>query len=516
MGSSLSPSSISRLYEPTECARRTWLRDVAKLDPSPEGDFEKFNKEQGIRHEARVVERLKAKGFSLVDIDGFDNKNAYDDTLAAVQAGGSVVYQGMLEATTEIDGQEVRIFGYPDFLIPDGDGWIVADAKLTRSVHKSDGKERGDKQAIFLQLRLYGWLFEQSFPGVPCSLRVYNGAGGEEAVESDGGASALLELGRVVEIRSLTEEPAELVGWSKCGPCGYKEHCWPIAEQQKALGLVVDIDKKLAPKLEAEGITSYPEVAERLDAVELAKLKSQKGDNIAGSRRILENIEALMKDEPVRRLDDDGNPVAIDPRVTESDTYVMFDLEGLPPELDEDKQVYLWGMQVFHASGEKGEFIDCLAEFGEDGDKRGWEEFLRQARALIDEHGDIHFVHWAHYEKTMIKAYIERYGDDDQGTAAKVLKLLLDLLPITRDSVALPLPSYSLKVVEQSDAVFKATGFKRTAEDVAKGDESIVAYMEAVETDDMSRREEIVDAICAYNQEDLEATWAVQKWLRSL
>jgi hypothetical protein len=43
-----------------------------------------------------------------------------------------------------------------------------------------------------------------------------------------------------------------------------------------------------------------------------------------------------------------------------------------------------------------------------------------------------------------------------------------------------------------------------------------VTYMEAVETDDMSRREEIVEALCAYNQEDLEATWAVQKWLRSL
>jgi predicted RecB family nuclease len=516
MARSLSPSSITRLYEPSECSRRTWLRDVAELEPAPEGGFEKFLKEQGIRHEARIVEKLKGDGFSVIDIDGFDNNNAYADTVAAVQAGGSVVFQAMLETVTEIDGQEVRIFGYPDFLIPDGDGWIVADAKLSRSIHKSDGKERGDKRAIFLQLRLYGWLFEQSFPGVPYSLRVYNGASGEEAVEADGGASALLELGRVVEIRSLAEEPAELVGWSKCGPCGYKEHCWPIAEEQKALGLVVDIDKKLAPKLEAEGISSYPQVAEVLDAVELAKLKSQRGDNVAGARRILENIEALMRDEPVRRIGDDGSPVAIDNRVTESDTYVMFDLEGLPPELDEDKRVYLWGMQVFHASGDKGEFIDCLAKFGDDGDEKGWEEFLRQARGLIDEHGDIYFVHWAHYENTMIKTYIERYGDDEHGTAAKVMDLLLDLLPITRESIALPLPSYSLKVIEQSDAVFKATGFKRTAADVAKGDESIAAYMEAVETDNMSRRQEIVDAICAYNQEDLEATWAVQNWLRSL
>ena len=197
----------------------------------------------------------------------------------------------------------------------------------------------------------------------------------------------------------------------------------------------------------------------------------------------------------------------------------MFDLEGVPPDLGEAEKVYMWGMQVFEedeAGERKGAFTIALAGFGEGGDEAGWRDFLAKAAAILEEHPGIRFVHWASYEKTMLRKYIERYGDDDAGTGAQVIDLLLDLYPITKKVVALPLPSYSLKVVEQSDAVFAVTGFKRTADEVAKGDDSIAAYMEAVETNDTSRRQQVIDDISAYNEEDLAATWAVLKWLRSL
>ena len=85
---------------------------------------------------------------------------------------------------------------------------------------------------------------------------------------------------------------------------------------------------------------------------------------------------------------------------------------------------------------------------------------------------------------------------------------LLDLLPITQHSIALPLPSYSLKVVE------KYVGFKRTLNEVA-GDWAMAKYVEAVETDDPKQRDEVMDQILEYNREDLEATWAVLTWLKS-
>lgn len=39
--------------------------------------------------------------------------------------------------------------------------------------------------------------------------------------------------------------------------------------------------------------------------------------------------------------------------------------------------------------------------------------------------------------------------------------------------------------------------------------------VEATETEDQKQRNELMDQILAYNREDLEATWAVLKWLRS-
>jgi hypothetical protein len=35
------------------------------------------------------------------------------------------------------------------------------------------------------------------------------------------------------------------------------------------------------------------------------------------------------------------------PLIEQGPNYVMFDLEGMPPQLDELEKIYLWGMQVF-------------------------------------------------------------------------------------------------------------------------------------------------------------------------
>lgn len=183
----------------------------------------------------------------------------------------------------------------------------------------------------------------------------------------------------------------------------------------------------------------------------------------------------------------------------------MFDLEGMPPHLDELDKVYLWGMQVFGRT--QSEFMPAVAGFGEDGDREGWSDFLAKAELLFREFGNIRFVHWHHYERTHITKYIQRFGDR-QGIAARVLENLLDLHPIALRSVLLPLPSYSLKVVE------KYVGFKRSQDEYG-GSWSMAKYIEATETRDEHLRNQLLDQILLYNKEDLAATWAVFEWLRS-
>jgi predicted RecB family nuclease len=181
----------------------------------------------------------------------------------------------------------------------------------------------------------------------------------------------------------------------------------------------------------------------------------------------------------------------------------MFDLEGLPPEMDEAEKVYLWGSQVFGA--DPGPFLPAVAGFGPDGDQDGWMTFLHNASGILDRYGDIPWVHWHSYERSHLDMYIERYGDPD-GIAARVHRNLLDLLPITRDAIALPLPSYSLKVIE------KYIRFERTQEEYG-GDWAIAKYIEACETQDDDLRQQTMGEILRYNQEDLAATWAVLQWL---
>ena len=95
----------------------------------------------------------------------------------------------------------------------------------------------------------------------------------------------------------------------------------------------------------------------------------------------------------------------------------MFDLEGMPPHLDELDKIYLWGAQVF---GENpSEFKVALSGFGADGDREGWIGFLENAKQIFETYGDIPWVHWAPYEQTYLRRYVERFGDPE-GIASRV------------------------------------------------------------------------------------------------
>jgi predicted RecB family nuclease len=102
--------------------------------------------------------------------------------------------------------------------------------------------------------------------------------------------------------------------------------------------------------------------------------------------------------------------------------------------------------------------------------------------------------------------YIERYGDMNN-IATRIKQNLFDLYPATRDSIALPLPSYSLKVIE------KYVGFERTQEEYG-GNWAMAKYIEATETEDSNLRDQIMEQVLTYNKEDLAATWAVFQWLK--
>jgi len=151
--------------------------------------------------------------------------------------------------------------------------------------------------------------------------------------------------------------------------------------------------------------------------------------------------------------------------------------------------------------------MPAVAGFGPDRDRDCWFAFLENAKKVFNTCGIVPFVHWASYEKTKLNLYISRYGDPD-GIADRVKTNLLDLLTVARNSIILPVPSFSLKVIEQY------IGFKRSQSEFG-GQWAMAMFVEATETSDESKRKQLMDEILKYNEEDLAATWAVFQWLRA-
>jgi predicted RecB family nuclease len=485
----LTASDIVSLYRPEPCSLRVYLREQGIQEAEP-GAYDQMIETLGQRHEKDHLATLGA----YEDISTVDRDLRVAKTLEAIKSRASVIYQGEFVFETTIGGVPVVVVGRPDFLILDGGGYVIRDSKLSRKVDEDHHEE------ITLQLQVYGWLFERAVGSIAKRLEVHTGTGSIVEVSYDGGTAALERLAEVLALKQMTTEPYEPLGMSKCGSCGFADHCWPRAIEQQDVSLVMDVDQGLARQLHSEGVLTAAELVAGYDATRLGELKRPWG---AKTQKVGKKAERILLNAKV--LTTKQERVLASPALPVSENFVMFDLEGLPPQLDDLEKIYLWGMQVY---GKKpGKFLGVTSGFGADSDREGWNKFLETADGIFGEYGDIPFVHWHHYERVHIEMYVKRYGDPN-GIAARVLRNLLDLLPITKASVVLPLPSYSLKVVEQY------VGFKRTQDEYG-GSWSMAQFILAIETNDVNERNARMGEIVKYNEEDLAATWAVFEWLRN-
>jgi len=486
----LSASSIYSFFRPSECGLRITLKKKG-IEEAPPGPYEQVLERLGAEHEKRHLATFP----SVVDISSGTAEERVSQTKKEVSKCSPVIYQALLRANRVIEGTESEISGVPDFLVAeDGGSYIIRDSKISRRINEKDHRE------IILQMCLYGWLYEQTFGQPPHKLQVHSGTGDIVDVPYDGGAAALETLDEILRFQLLTSEPYSPVGWSKCNSCGFYNYCWPRAQKNRDIAIVAGVDQGMTCALRGRGIETIEQLLESFTEEELADFSRPWGKK---SRRVGKDAAVILR---MARAMTSGKEIVIQtPAIPAYTNYVMFDLEGLPSQLDETEKIYLWGMQIF--SDKQGKYIAAVAGFGEEGDRQGWEDFLVKASSILSEYGDVPFVHWHHYEKDHIKKYIERFGDHES-IAERILTNLLDLLPITQESIALPLPSYSLKVVEQY------IGFKRTQYEYG-GDWAMAKYIEATEMEDEKQRAEVMNEILKYNQEDLEATWVVLQWLKS-
>ncbi len=485
----LTASDFYSYYRPAPCELRVYLREHGEEEASASPCHEVLRR-LGARHEQAHLATFP----TVVDLSTEPQEERCLRTVAEVKAGTPVLYRPLLRATTMLDGVECEVIGEPDFLIRAGSRYLIRDSKLSRRINENDHPE------ILRQLELYGWLFEQTIGEEPEGLQVHSGPGDIVDVPCDDGANALEVLAHIVSLKRAESQPYSPVGWTKCGDCGFRNRCWPQAATRRDVALVDGVDQGLAVALREHGVDTFDQLLAEFDEERLDGFQRPWG---AKTQRVGKRAASILR--MANAMASGEETILGAPAVPALPNYVMFDVEGLPPQLDELDKVYLWGLQVF--GEDHGEFQAATAGFGPDGDRDGWEAFLAITSAVFDRYGDLPFVHWANYERTKLKGYVERFGDRDE-IAARVDRNLLDLLPIARAAIVLPLPSYSLKVIE------RYIGFERTQEEYG-GDWAMAKCIEATETEVEAQRAELMGEILAYNREDLEATWAVLQWLRS-
>ena len=294
-----------------------------------------------------------------------------------------------------------------------------------------------------MQLAIYGWLYEQTFGVAPIAIQVHTGAGTVDDVPYEGAEEALATLARIRELRGLTTEPREMVGWGKCSSCGFFERCWPRAVERalgrpSALGRSRPDHRARRPRNEHDRRTcSRASIEDSLAELERpwGRRRQQVG---LKSGRILASARALAENRPI---------VLKEPADPEPSDLHHVRPRGDAAILDELEKIYIWGMQPFGEPA--GRFRAATAGFGRRRRSRGLGGVSAGGGGDVPRVRRYPFVHWASYELAKINMYISRYGDRD-GIAARVKRNLLDLLPITYESVALPVSNYGLKTIEQA------------------------------------------------------------------
>ena len=483
----LRPSDFYELYYPSACERRVWLR-AHGVPESEVGPLAPILMRMGLEHEENHAQSLP----ELMDLSEGTLAARAERTMEAIRDRVPTIYQGVLAATLDIGGTSVAITGSPDFILWDGHDYIIRDAKLSGRIGPNDHIQ------VHRQLAVYGWLFKQVARVAPARLEIVTRSG--EIIESQPDWNATVQdMRRLLSNRQRGAlEPYTPVGWSKCGACGFRDtHCWPRAVANHEPGIVASIDEGTALALHEQGIRTYDEIPSKFTIDSLEDVVRPFGTRLqkVGLRAeaVFHQIDALQTGEAV---------ILREPQLPAGTAWAVFDVEAIPFGEVNPVEVYLWGTQVWADASGPGEYLSSTSDASPGSDKAAWTAFLANVRSIREAYGDIAFVHWAPYEKVRVAEYIARYGDPD-GNGEWLLEHLFDLLSEVRFCAVFPLPSYSLKVIEEF------VGFRRSQDEYG-GDWSIAKYLESHTP---MERQEALREIRQYNHEDLQATWAIFQWL---
>ena len=191
---------------------------------------------------------------------------------------------------------------------------------------------------------------------------------------------------------------------------------------------------------------------------------------------------------------------------------LFLDLEGDPYALD-DGVDYLFGVLDVH-----GEFTAIWSFDPNDpsdvtlaGEKRAFERLMDLLTKRLERFPNMHVYHYAPYEPTALKRLMGRHATRED-EVDRLLRggILVDLFRAVRQGVRASVESYSIKRLEPLYDFVREVSLRDAGS-------SIVAFEEWLQLGDGDRpSSDILDAIAAYNRDDVRSTLALRDWLERL
>lgn len=445
---------------------------------------------KGLAHETAYLERLRSEGWAITEIAAkLDAPTAQARTLDAMHAGAQVIYQaGLFDGTWS---------GRADFLLRTdrpspvfGDyAYDIADTKLARRL----------KVPALLQMAGYAERLADLQGVAPDWLIVVTGDGAAHRWATTDVAAYASRLRERFTEAVTDPQPTDAAPVPYCAQCRWNSHCEAEWLANDDVSQIAGIRAEQRLGLIDLGMPTMAAVAAS-DPVDLTVLSARSRDRIQQQASLQVGERSTGQPQYILRELEVGHGLQRLPVPDPADLYL--DFEGDPWAADGIGREYLAGVcdrqQVFRSWWAHDEAAE----------KKLIEDLIDALTAMFEAHPGMHVYHYAPYEVTALRKLTGRYGTRETELDALLRnEVFVDLYAVVAQSLMISKPSYSIKKLEEF-----YWGHTRS---VSEGDVVNDAMTSVVEYERylISGEQAILDAIEAYNKDDVESTLALHNWL---